>query len=77
MSIENFTRDFLFEIKQKALEAAQDKKTMSDAANKDYIVGYSMAYYEVVSLAISQATAFGVNLSDIGLEDLDPERELL
>ena len=36
-----------------------------------------MAYYEVITLLIAQAEAFGVPLEDLRLDGLDPESELL
>ena len=36
-----------------------------------------MTYISVLSLMQQQAVAFGLPLSDLSLEDLDPERDLL
>ncbi len=36
-----------------------------------------MAYYEVISLMQQQAEAFGIPLTDINLEGLDPEKDVL
>ena len=42
-----------------------------------YNLGYLMAWHEIVSLMQSQATQFNIDLQSIGLEGIDPERDLL
>ncbi len=39
--------------------------------------GRAFAYHDVLSVAIEQAQLLGVPLSDIGLADFDPDREVL
>jgi hypothetical protein len=39
--------------------------------------GRLMAYYEVVSLLISQARTFELSIDDLHLEGLNPDRDLL
>lgn len=62
-------------------EAAVDAKLDRDAAEGteelDYKLGRLMGYYEVVSLMMSQADAFGISRSRLGLSDFDPEARLL
>ena len=36
-----------------------------------------MAFHEVVSLMQQQAASFGLDLADVALDDIDPERDLL
>ena len=36
-----------------------------------------MAFHEVIDLMKQLATAFNINQKDIGLEDIDPEKDLL
>jgi hypothetical protein len=51
----------------------------ADAANSgsDYDKGRHFAYYEVVSLLILEANSFGVDLSELGLQGIDPESDIL
>ncbi len=39
--------------------------------------GRALAYYEVLSMLIGQAQAFGLDLTVLGLEGIDPDRLLL
>lgn len=57
-------------IKDKANEA-------KNSDNSEYDLGYKMALYEVISLMVQQAEVFDINLEDIGLEGVDPERDYL
>jgi hypothetical protein len=43
----------------------------------DYAQGQVFAYYEIVTVLLNQAAAFGLSPADIGLDGFDPERELL
>ena len=36
-----------------------------------------MAFHEVISLMQQQVQAFGIPLEDLGLDDIQPEKELL
>ena len=36
-----------------------------------------MAYYEVLSLMLSQAEGFGLSPDDLGLDGFDPDRDVL
>jgi hypothetical protein len=58
----------------KARQAFQAEKGTPDAAFQS---GRLMAYYEVLSLVISQAQSFNVPVADLHLSGLDPDRDLL
>lgn len=62
-------------MKEQALDAKAERDCAS-AGDREYAVGRLMAYYEVVSLMQQQATAFGIDLDGLALEDIDPERDL-
>lgn len=58
------------------------KKAKKDADNpkegfEDYNKGVVMAYCSVISLLKNQAFAFSIDEREIGLADIDPERNLL
>ena len=72
-SVTLMLRDITSELLSKA-KAAKLEATQSD---EDFDRGYKIAFYDVLSLLIQQADAFGVPLKDIGLSDFDPDIELL
>ncbi|WP_214467820.1 hypothetical protein [Microbacterium flavescens] len=46
-------------------------------AEGPFEAGRLFAYVEVISLMQQQAVAFGIDLTELGLDDIDPERDLL
>ncbi|MCU7556015.1 hypothetical protein OCL06_15600 [Alteromonas sp. ASW11-19] len=72
----NYVYDLGVILKEKALDAKVEKDKSAGAKDTDYNLGYLMAYYEVVSLMQQQANSFEIELSEIGLDDIDPELEL-
>lgn len=60
-----------------AARKAKDKKDRCPQADRDFALGRLMAYHEVMSLIQQQALAFDLDLADLGLDDVDPERDLL
>ena len=69
----NYLVDLGLIVKEKAMEAAATKKKSGEAYN----LGYLMAWHEIVSLMQSQAAQFKIDLPLIGLEKINPERDLL
>lgn len=65
----NYLRDLGSQLRADALEAR--------GGDGEFARGRAFAYYEVLSLMAQQATAFGLELGDVGLDGLDPERDLL
>ena len=55
---------------------ASKKESDRDRGNL-FDLGRRMAYYEAVSLMINQAIAFGMELSELNLEGIDPDQDLL
>ena len=74
---ENYVLDLGVLVKEKALEAKTTKDKSSCEKDDDYHLGYLMAFYEIVSLMQQQAAVFDIDLAQLGLEDIDPESELL
>jgi hypothetical protein len=67
-------------VKERALEARKEKEATQgpeDAGWREFHATRLLAYFEVVALMQEQAQAFGIPLEDLGLEDLDPFRDLL
>ena len=73
---ELFLRDLGMLLREKALAARQDA-AQSRGEDRDYKLGFLMAYHEVVSLVKQQADAFGIDVRALCLDDIDPDRDLL
>jgi hypothetical protein len=72
----NYLRDLGHLLKEDALEA---KRVKEEASGEDAVFaqGRSLAYYEVISLMQQQAWAFGISLEDLGLADINPDKDLI
>jgi hypothetical protein len=64
-------------VKDNALEARREKQLATDSDGQLFEAGRLMAYHEVISLMQQQAKSFGLPLAIIGLDDIDPEKDLL
>jgi hypothetical protein len=64
-------------LKEKAQEAKKEKDHPVGQSDKDYNIGYLMAFHEVIDLMKQQADAFNINQNDIGLSDINVEKDLL
>jgi hypothetical protein len=72
-----YLRDLGFSIREKALEAKRTNDAIPGDPDRGFSLGRLMAYHEVVSLMQQQAEAFNISLAEIGLADIDPEKDLL
>jgi hypothetical protein len=73
----NYLRDLGDLVKRSALDARVKRDEAASGADQAFESGRLTAYYEVVSLMQQQAVAFGISLDQLGLGDIDPERDLL
>jgi hypothetical protein len=73
----DYLQDLGFLVKDNALEARRKQKEAEGTSAADFANGYSLAWYEIVSLLQGQAVAFQLPLEDLGLERFNPDRELL
>ncbi|MBM3201502.1 MAG: hypothetical protein FJZ56_03735 [Chlamydiae bacterium] len=64
-------------LKEKAQAAKNEKDNPSNQKDNDYNIGYLMAFHEVIDLMKQQADVFDIKQDDIGLADIDAERDLL
>jgi hypothetical protein len=71
--VENYLRDLCTLVIEKATEAKITKTQDGDAYN----IGYLMAWHEIVSLMQSQAKLFDIPFSSLGLDAIEPVRDLL
>lgn len=62
------------------LEFAREAKLQAYATRGteagEFNAGYLMGFHRVVSLMQQQAAAFGLELHELGLADIDPNRDL-
>lgn len=65
------------DVSRELLEKAKIAKAEAKRSGADYDKGRHFALYEVLSLLIQQADAFGIDRATLGLEQVDPERDLL
>lgn len=71
-----YLTDFISLLKKQAIEAkkdADDKKI----GNYEYNQGHLMAYYSVFSLLKHEAFVLQMDEKELGLDDIDPDRDLI
>lgn len=73
----NYLQDLGELLKRSALDARARRDSLSAGDERAFESGRVTAYYEVISLMQQQAVAFGIELADLALDDLDPDRDLL
>ena len=57
-------------------EARKAKAAMAKASNDEFLRGYATAYYDAISVLLSQARVFDIEPSELALTDVDPISEL-
>jgi hypothetical protein len=67
----------IVDVGRELFNKAKAIKAEAGRSESVYDKGRHFAYYEVISLMVQQADAFGIDLALIGLEGVDPERDLL
>jgi hypothetical protein len=68
----NYLRDLGTQLRADAIDAGRNQ-----AGGGEFERGQAFAYDRVLSLMEQQAEAFGLPLDEIGLDGLDPDRDLL
>ncbi len=68
----NYLKDTLQFIVEDALEA----KKKAIESKDDFNDGRRLAYYEVVSTLVNQANSFEIDLDEISLGKIDPDKDL-
>ena len=76
MSMDLYVRDLCTLLKEKALEAKAESQA-APGDRREFALGRLMAFHEVISLMQQQAQAFGIAMDALGLDDIDPERDLV
>ena len=73
-----YLRDLGFLIKERAL-AAKEARTREKRGSEGYMfeAGRLLAFNEVISIMQQQAEGFGIDLGELRLQDVDPDRDLI
>ena len=72
----NYLRD-LGDLLKQAARAAREESRRPLPVNDQFALGRLSAFHEVISLMQQQASAFGLDLHSLSLDDIDPDRDLL
>lgn len=72
-SLENYMKHTINLIKNNAISAKEETPNLSS----EYKMGILMAYSEVLSILKNQAPVYNLKEEDIGLSDIEPEKDLL
>jgi hypothetical protein len=64
-------------MKDYALAAVAEREKQSDRVAQEFYDGYVQGFHRVVSLMQRQAQACGIDLKDLQLEGVEPDRDLV
>ena len=65
-------------VKTRALEVKEERtKEPQGSPGYDFQCGRLVAFNEIVSILQQQAEGFGINLDELNLEDIAPDRDLI
>jgi hypothetical protein len=74
---ENYLFDLGLLLKERALEARRQRDELpEESLDRTFQSGRVIAFNEVISIMQQQAEGFDIPLSDLRLEDIDPDRDL-
>ena len=74
---DNFLLDLGFLLREKAFAAKEQFHAAQTAEQREFHGGRYMAYYEVISLMLSQAESFELPVTKLALQGIDAERDLI
>lgn len=75
-SLRNYIQEISCLLKDYAKQAKVDADN-PEKGNSDYNTGYLMAYHEVIATMKNQAPFFELTQEEIGLADIEPEKDLV
>ena len=64
-------------VKEYALTAVEEREKQRGQATQEFYDGYVLGFHRVASLMQQQALAFGIELEDVQLDNLAPDRDLV
>jgi broad-specificity NMP kinase len=71
----HYLGDLVFILKKDALDLVEKLKA-ENIKDEKFNQGVLAAYYRVITLMQQQAEGFDISLSDIGLDDINPDKDL-
>ena len=74
---DNYIRDLGYLLRERAFEAKERFHAAEGSDARGFEGGRYMAYYEIISLMLSQAESFNLPPEMIALQNLDPEADLI
>jgi hypothetical protein len=73
----NYLFDLGYELKQDAIEARRERDSaIAGGEERAFKNGRLLAFYEIISTMQNRAEAFGISLSELRLDDIEPDRDL-
>ena len=72
-----YLKDLGFLLKERALEALAQARQERQGGVGEFHAGRSAAFYEVISIMLSQAENFAITPDRLSLEDVDAERDFI
>jgi hypothetical protein len=73
----NYLFDLGYELKAEALAARRERDSSPEGSeDRAFKSGRLLAFYQVISTLRNRAEGFGIPLSEIRLDDIEPDRDL-
>ena len=63
-------------VKDYALDAVAEREKHNNEPSQEFYDGYVLGFHRVISLMQEQASAFDIDLKDIQLDGIEPDRDL-
>ena len=63
-------------VREYALAAVEERQKQKDPSSLEFYEGYILGFHRIVSLMQQHALAFGIELKDLQLEGIEPDRDL-
>ncbi len=76
-SLTNYIREITFLLKDYAKQAKEEADHPKEGDSAEFNSGFLMAYHQVIAVMKNQAPFFGLTQKEIGLADIEPERDLV
>jgi hypothetical protein len=75
---QHYLLDLGYLIRERALDA-KERQSRKEKGSLDYLfeAGRLLAFNEVISLMQQQATGFDIDLKELNLHDIDPDKDLI
>ena len=74
---QNYLIDLARLVKEYALEAVEEREKHRNKPTQEFYDGYVLGFHRIVSLMQQQAIAFDIDLKEIQLDSIEPDRDLV